>query len=263
MTILQAIVLGFVQGITEFLPISSSGHLLIVPSIFNWPEHALDFDVAVHVATLFAVVWVFWSDLERMARMATRKSKERSLVIKLVIATIPVGIVGVLLSTMDIEAFRNTKIVLSGLIGWGAVLWIADIFSNKWRRQVRRPEDVSWWKAILIGCVQALSLLPGTSRSGITMTFGLFSGLDRTTAARFSFLLAIPALAGAGFVTALDAAQNGLETPVLPLIVGFICALISGVVAIKFLLRLVGRTSYAWFGAYRILLGAILWLLIV
>jgi len=256
-------VLGVVQGITEFLPISSSGHLLIVPELFGWSEHGMDFDVAVHVATLIAVIWVFWADLTRMARMVREPSKERTLILKLIIATIPVGIVGVLFSMMDMDGLRSTKMVLSGLIGWGAVLWIADIASHKWRRHVKRPEDVSWWQTILIGLVQALALLPGTSRSGITMTFGLFTGLDRTTAARFSFLIAIPALTGAGLVVTLDAMQNGLETGVIPLIVGFVFAFLSGVVAIKFLLSLVSRTSYAWFGAYRILLGAILWLILV
>ena len=264
MSILEAALLGLVQGITEFLPISSSGHLLIVPAIFGWDAHAMDFDVVVHIATLLAVVWAFWPDLRRMANMARGKSKERQLVYKIIVATIPVGALGVFLAkTGLIEAIRDPAIILSGLMGWGVLLWVADIYSTKRKQKIVCSEDVTWKKSLLIGCVQALALLPGTSRSGITMTFGLFTGLNRKTAAHFSFLLAIPAIAGAGFVTGLDVLQSGFETDATPLVIGFISAFLSGVLAIKVLMHIVERTSYAWFGAYRILLGAILWLVLL
>lgn len=258
MTILQAVVLGVVQGVTEFLPVSSSGHLLLVPAILGWPEQALAFDVAVHVATLFAVVVALREDIWQVGSRAVKTAgPERSLIVKIIIATIPAALVAFAFG--DLLDLARTPLVVGGaLIFWGVLLGVMDYFA-----QGRKPTliaQTSWRDALLLGAAQALALIPGTSRSGVTVTTGLALGLSRETAARFSFLLAIPAIAGAGVLTAIDSMQNGLDVEVLPLVVGFISAMLSGLLAIRLFLYIAKRASLMSFAVYRVLVGIlILW----
>jgi len=260
MQLLEPIILGAVQGITEFLPISSSGHLIFIPKLLGWSEQGMDFDVAVHVATLLAIIWVLRTDIADLIKTCKTK-KENSLLAKIIIATIPVGILGVALSVFDIDLIRSPEAIATGLIVWGIALWAADRFASS-KKTTENIETLTWTKAIAIGCMQMLALIPGTSRSGITITGGLLAGLSRTAAARFSFLLAIPAIAGAGLVTFLDVITTGLETPLPIIIAGFISAFFAGTLAIRFLLAMVAKISYGWFSLYRIAVAIIILIII-
>lgn len=262
MTIFQAFILGIVQGITEFLPISSSGHLLIFPEVFGWPVQDYDFDVAVHVATLLAVVFVMWSEIKKIILGIFKNDAFGKLGWMILAATIPVVIVGLLIS-QHIDAVRSVQIVAINLIVWGILLGIADRYEDKLRRVQHDIETIKWWQAMAIGCIQVFALLPGSSRSGVTISAGLFSGLDRKMAAKFSFLLAIPAIGGAAILTGFDVVENGFQTPVASIIVGFITAFVCGVAAMKFLLKLLEKSNYTGFAVYRIILGAVLLIFLV
>lgn len=258
MTILEAIVLGVVQGITEFLPISSSGHLIVLKDVFAINESSYTFDVAVHIATLLAVLWVLRGDIGTLLRELKDGIWKQSLVTKIVVATVPVVIVGLWLSGGVIDAIRTTQIAAWSLIVWGVVLYGADVFARRHKKQVKKIQKITWLQSIVVGCAQVVSLIPGTSRSGITMTAGLFAGLDRVRAAKLSFLLSIPALAGAGVLTFLDAWGNGLDVSMAPLVIGFLAALVTGVLVAQFLLRFLQKGSFAWFAMYRIALGVVI-----
>ncbi len=256
MTVIQAIVLGAIQGITEFLPISSSGHLIALPSIFGWEQQSIDFDVMVHLGTLLAICWMMRSDII----LAIKKPR---LLLAIGLATVPIVLAGLFITDDFLLITRTTTIVAASLIFWGIILWIADLYSDKIKGHIANIEKMSLGKAAIIGVAQVIALIPGTSRSGITMTAGLFAGLDRRAAARFSFLLAIPAVAGAGFMTLIDAMQTGFVTSMPILTIGFVSSAIFGALAIHFLLKLIQRMSYKWFAIYRIVLGLVLLLFFV
>lgn len=252
MSILEAIVLGVVQGITEFLPISSSGHLIVIPELFSWQPGGLLFDVGVHIGTLLAIIFALWSDV-----LGIFKSKK--LFVNIVIATIPVVLAGLFIPGEFFDALRTPAVVAVSLVVWGIFL----IFADKIGKKTRRLNDLTLWEALLIGLFQIIALIPGTSRSGITISAGLIAGADREAAAKFSFLIAIPAIAGAGLLTGLDAWQAGQLSQIdLSFLAGFLAAFTSGILAIKLLLNLVKKISYAWFGIYRIALAAMILLLI-
>ncbi len=258
MTILQAVFLGIVQGTTEFLPISSSGHLILMPELFGWEAQGFDFDVMIHLATLLAIIWMMRADILNVLKGLFKKdSKFGQLGWKIAIATIPVVIFGLALSG-SLDSVRTLKIVAINLVIWGAILWAADWYSVHVNHKTKGSENIKWWQAIAIGAIQALALLPGSSRSGLTMSAGLFSGLDRITAARFSFLLSIPAIAGAGVFAGMDVVENGFSTPIVPMIFGFLAAFVAGSFAIKFLLKFLVKADFKWFAVYRIILGLIL-----
>ncbi|MFA6522226.1 MAG: undecaprenyl-diphosphatase UppP [Patescibacteria group bacterium] len=260
MNVFQAVVLGLVQGITEFLPISSSGHLIIFPEFFGWKEQGYDFDVMVHLATLTAVVYSLWPEIRGIAvgLMKRKMTDETKLAMKLFGATIPVMILGLVISDSYLDAIRTLDIVAANLIFWGIVLWIADWFHARMGTLTHGLEHTTWKQAMVMGFAQALSLLPGTSRSGITMTAGLFMGLGRNTVAKFSFLLSIPAILAASTFATVDVIQNGFMTPWPLLIVGFIAAAASGMVAIRFLFKFIEKYSFKWFAWYRIALGGLI-----
>ncbi|MFH1712320.1 MAG: undecaprenyl-diphosphatase UppP [Patescibacteria group bacterium] len=258
MTIIQAIILGAIQGITEFLPISSSGHLIIFPEFLGWEQQGAAFDVMIHLATLLAIIWVLFDDIVDIFKRLTKKSWKQSEFIKIAVATVPVVIFGLIVSGAFFDSVRTVQVVAINLIVFGGFLWFADWYSTKIKGKVKKTEDITWKQAIFVGVSQMIALIPGVSRSGVTITGGLFAGLDRKTAARFSFLLAIPAIAGAGLLVSFDVIQTGLETPVPSLIAGFISAFIFGSLAIKFLLKILVRSDYRWFAVYRIGLGLIL-----
>jgi undecaprenyl-diphosphatase len=251
----QAVVLGVVQGLTEFLPVSSSGHLLLVPKVFGWPDQGLAVDAAVHLGTLAALLAYFRGELGALLTGAL----PRRLAFALALATIPAGVAGLLFERLIETQLRSPLVVAATTGFWGLVMDVAD------RRAPASPmageplERVGVGRALVVGCAQALALIPGTSRSGITITAGLLSGLDRATAARFAFLLGIPITAAAGSVKFVQVLSLGL-TPgqVGPLVGALLAAFVSGWAAVWFLVTYLKRRSLRPFVIYRLLLAGII-----
>lgn len=256
MTIFQALVLGILQGLTEFLPVSSSAHLTLAPFLFGWQDPGLAFDVALHFGTLIAVLWFFrkeWGQLIAAAVSIIKKRKvqtpEEKRVIFLIIATIPGAIGGLLLEKKAETVFRSPTLIAWTLIVMGIVLWAVDRLSSR----ERRIDGMGWLDAFLIGCAQVVALIPGVSRSGATITAGRGLKLDRQSAAIFSFLMSMPIIAAAVVLKGPELIkQGGLGIEV---IVGVLASAISGWLAISILLKYVSRRSYGVFAAYRVLLG--------
>lgn len=269
MNLLQALVLGLVQGATEFIPISSSAHLIIIPWLFQWDDPGLAFDVALHLGTLVAVLSFFardWVNLFRagVASLIERKignDVERRLAWYLVIGTLPGGIAGALFESKIEELFHapNAPHTSSAMIAMGliiALLGAALFIAERVARHTRALQHLTLKDALLIGCAQALALFPGVSRSGATITAGLALGLERATAARFSFLLSAPIIAGAGAKSAYDLARAGIAPHELVFFgVGIVSAALSGYLCIKFLLHFLQRYSTDVFVVYRWLLA--------
>lgn len=256
MTIVQAAVLGAVQGLTEFLPISSSGHLLVVPALFGWPAQGMTFDVGVHLATLLAIVIAMRREIGLIVTgVRAGSAASRALLAKLLVGTVPAVLAGFFLADW-LESIRTVTVAAWMLMVWGVLLAVAD------RRGKRKTDsgkttvqDVTWGQAMLVGVAQAFALVPGTSRAGATITAGLFGGLERAQAARYTFLLAIPAILAAGAKTAFDALQMGWSIEGVPFAVGFVCALVSGIFAIRFLLAILQRGGFLGFAVYRVAFG--------
>ena len=256
MTILQAIVLGVLQGLAEFLPISSSAHLALTPWILGWESPGLAFDVALHVGTLAAVLWFFRSQWATLARAAWRvvltrriETDEERRVLFLVIATIPGGIGGLLLADFAETIFRTPALIATTLIVMGIILWAVDRFSP----HARALGDMRWTHALLFGIAQVLALVPGVSRSGSTMTAGRAMGFHRESAAVFAFLMSMPITAAAAVYEVPKAlAEGGLGAPI---VAGVIASALSGWLAISVLLRYVARHGFGVFAIYRIALG--------
>lgn len=253
---LDALVLGVTQGLTEFLPVSSSGHLVLLHELLDVRQAELGFDVALHIGTLLALVIYFRKDIVDLAKRLLRGGKEARLPLLLGLACVPAVISGVLLQEYAESTFRNPKLVALNLAVFGLVMLVAERYSLT-RARTKDIKEVSIRQASLIGIMQALAIVPGVSRSGSTIIGGLFGGLDRLTAARFSFLLAIPITAGAVIKLAFDGSFSGLESQAGTVVVGAIAALLSGVIAIKVLLKFVAGHSLASFAYYRIGLAAL------
>lgn len=260
MPIEQIIVLAVVQGITEFLPISSSGHLILVPALTGWPDQGLITDVMVHMGTLVAILIYFWRDIYRLAvggvlLLRGKMTDDGKLALYLLAASVPAVIFGLVLKEMGLaeSALRSVKLIAWNAIIFGVLLLIADMVG----KQERRLEDMTLGTALIVGCAQALALIPGTSRSGITMTAARFTNFSRPEAARFSFLLGIPATAGAGILTLCDALEKG-ETISSDAILCAGLTMISGLIAIAFLMTLLKRISFFPFVFYRLVLGGFL-----
>jgi undecaprenyl-diphosphatase len=251
----QAIILGIIQGLTEFLPISSSAHLFLTPWAFEWEPPGLAFDVALHIGTLAAVLWYFrreWLELTRgvVEVMATRTfESDRSRRLRLlVIGTVPGAAIGYLLQRQAETIFRTPALTGATLIVMGVVLWLVDS-----RARTDRPlGGMGVRDAVLIGLAQAAAIVPGVSRSGATITAGRALGYDRAGAATFSFLMSMPITAAAAALKAPEALRAADLTPV---IAGMISAAVSGWLAIAVLLRFVRRSSLGVFAAYRVLIG--------
>lgn len=257
MTIVQSVMLGAVQGITEFLPISSSGHLIIIPKLFGWSADGMTFDVGVHVATLFAIIVALRADLrDLITRLYRGESSPLRIALFIVLATIPAVIAGGLFGDW-FDGMRSISVVAYSLIIWGVVLAVADRIASQ-AKKGKGLYGLTWFQAIVIGVVQVFALIPGTSRSGSTMSAGLLTGLDRDTAARFSFLLAIPEIVGAGLLTTLDVIKTGLDVEMLPLVIGAVTAFVTGLLAIRFLLFVIKRANFLGFALYRVILGVLL-----
>ena len=252
MTYLQSAVLGVVQGATEFLPVSSSGHLVLVPRLLGWPDQGLSFDAAIHVGTLAALVLYFRAELWRMAH-----GLDRRLALMLIAATIPGGIAGVLFEKAISARLRDPIVIASMLIAWGLVMWLADRHAARAAHAVQEPADITWGAAMTVGVAQALALIPGTSRSGITITAGLFTGLSRAAAARFAFLLGIPITGAAGSIKLLSLLRHGSDVALGPLLTGVVVSCVAGLAAVWFLVNFLERRSLLPFVIYRCALGVV------
>jgi undecaprenyl-diphosphatase len=264
--IIQAIVLGIVQGLTEFLPVSSSGHLIVVPALLGWDDpfiESLAFSVMLHVATLLALLLYFQADWRRLipAGLAAirdrsfRGDPDRKLAWLLAASTIPAMIAGVALNDAIETVFREPRLVAVTLVIGAAILWLADRLGSR----TRQIDGLTVPIAIGIGAAQALALVPGISRSGISISAGLFAGLDREAAARFAFLMATPITAGAGLweLRKILSGEAGVDLPMVPLVAGMIAGLAAGLLAIAVTLRFLRTHSTGVFVAYRIALAAV------
>lgn len=253
MTLAQAAVLGIVQGITEFLPISSTAHLYLVPWLLRWPEHDLAFDVALHMGTLAAVAAVFWRDLLELAVAAitegTRTARGR-LAWGIAAGTVPAALAGLALENAVEGVFRSPLVMAGSLAVLGVVLWLVD----KRVARGRRLDEVAFADVVYVGFAQMLALVPGVSRSGVTMTAGLLQGLEREAAARVSFLLSFPVILGAG-VLKLPDIGGGARDPVFW--IGVLTSAGTGFLAIRYLLAYLRRGTYGVFAAYRVALAAL------
>lgn len=265
LAIVQAAVAGLIQGLTEFLPISSSGHLVVLHDFlnFNLPDDVA-FDVVLHLGTLGALVLFFYRDIVRYAvallhsfgAWQLRQNLDQRLAWYLLIGTAPAALVGFVWEDTIVFVFRSSALVAVMLIVFGVVLYAVDRFAH----QSRTLQDITLGTAVLVGFAQAVALIPGVSRSGITIIAGLTQKLNRESAARFSFLLSIPIVFGAGCKKALDMASAGSlgGADMLLLTVGFFTALISGYACIKYFLRFLQNHSLAIFAYYRIALGLVI-----
>jgi undecaprenyl-diphosphatase len=260
MDIVEAVTLALIQGLTEFLPISSSGHLILTPAFLQWAEQGLGFDIAVHLGTLIAVVVYFRRDLVAMARgLFVTDSSDGRMARQLIIASIPLGLVG-LFSADFVETTLRTPIVIAlASAGFGVLLYAAD---RLWRGE-RTERMLGMRDVLLIGVGQALALIPGTSRSGITMTVALALGLSREAAGRFSFLLAIPAIGMAASWQLVQFARSPETTDWHALVPATLIAAATAFVAIALFLRLIGRIGMGFFAIYRILLAAVIFYVLV
>lgn len=267
MSYIHAIVLGLIQGLTEFFPVSSSGHLILVPVVFRWPDQGVFVDALLHLGTLGALLVYFWGDLVGLARDFTRGSdgaKGRRLVFQLCVATLPALGAGYLLKDWIEQFARSGSLVAVNLFMWGIVLFLADRWNDRLHDHTSDVRDISWKQALLIGLLQPLALVPGTSRSGITITTGLVLGLRRDIAARFAFLLSIPTTFVAGGYSLFHVWKTGTGAgdgyPVL--FVAGLVAFASGMYAMRFLVSYVQRSHYDAFVYYRLALAACVLLLV-
>lgn len=256
MPVLHIVVIALIQGVTEFLPVSSSGHLVLVPMFTGWPDQGLLIDVAVHVGTLGAVVLYLWRDLLRMLASLGRLTRGQSdfharLAGYLVIGTLPVVVAGFVMNRYLPGGLRDIFVVAWATLGFGIVLYLAD----KLGMTVRRIEHIGLGDAVIIGLAQALALVPGTSRSGITMAAGRLLGMERTEAARFSMLLSIPAILGAGTLKGLELYRSGDAALTNDALVVGGLAFIVALIAISLMMAWLRRATFTPFVVYRVLLG--------
>lgn len=270
MPLLHAIVLGIIQGITEFLPISSTAHLIVIPMALGWDDGGLTFDIALHVGTLAAVLLYFFRDWVQILAQGfglsighdPALSKNRGLLWLLVLGSIPAGIIGYLFEKQAEHSLRSPYVIGTTTIAIGIVMWIAD-------RAGRRQRDLGHVRggdALAIGAAQALAVIPGVSRSGVTISAGLFCNLDRPAAARFSFLLLTPVTAGAAGKKLWDVMRHGAGIPAdmhTAFLAGMLASAISGILVIGFLMKYLRRRTLSAFVWYRIIFGIIVFALAV
>jgi undecaprenyl-diphosphatase len=257
MDLLQAAVLGAVQGLTEFLPISSSGHLIMVPYLLGWPEHSQAFDLALHLGTLIALLWYFWAEWLRLIRgffagllsaQARHDDPSWRMSLLVLLGSVPAGLVGIVAEKPVEQLLRSPLINAVLLIVFGLALYVVDRIATL----KRSMSELRWMDALTMGLAQILALAPGVSRSGITLSAGLLRGLDRPTAAHFSFLMSGPIITGAAIFKlreGIPADERGA------VIVGVISAAVFGFLSIGFLLRYLQRNTLTLFVIYRVVFG--------
>ena len=268
MTVLQSIVLGITQGITEFLPISSSGHLILIPAIFGWELQDLSFDVALHLGTAIAVLLFFWRDWFDMIKavkndgigllngkfLDINKLRRGSLVFfTIIVVSIPVGIAGVMLENQVEQLFRSPILVASMLIIVSIFMYVSD----KYSKFNKSDKEIKFVDALIISLSQIVALFPGSSRSGMSISTGLFRGLTREKAAKFSFLLATPIILGASIVKLPDLFSSSSDQ-IQIMLIGLATSFITGMISIKWLMFFLKTKSLKVFVVYRILLGAVI-----
>lgn len=260
MNLFHAAVLGILQGFTEVLPISSSAHLILVPWLFKWPESGLTFDVALHLGTFLALSLYFWRDIIELtgsffAAIATRRLNTPALRLPFLIiaATVPAAVVGKLFEAPIEELFRsNPLLIASFMILFGLILGVTDYLGRK--RLVL--DDIKPAGALTIGLLQCLALIPGVSRSGITITAGLLLGFNRESAARFSFLISLPIVAGAALLKSVHLIKHGIPAGEgVPMLVGIALSAVTGYISVAFLLRFVQKRTLVPFVWYRVVAG--------
>ena len=254
----EAIFLGILQGVTEFLPVSSSGHLVLAEYFLGLKDTPIAFDVTLHLGTFISVLSYFWQDWVNMAKSlipgkAPRK-EDRRLLFLVLIGTVPGAFLGYFLEGAASTVFRSPWVVVATLSGGALLLWAAECMAS----HKRSFKNFGWKDAISIGLAQALAIVPGVSRSGITMTMALFLKFERMAAARFSFLLSAPIIAGAGLYEGLKVWQNGFGTLGMNFLWGFIAAGLSGYIVIAFLMRYLARHTFYPFVYYRLILALII-----
>lgn len=265
MTAIQIFVLAVVQGLTEFLPISSSAHLILVPRLSDWPDQGLAFDVAVHVGTLSAVMWYFRREVVTLTCDWGRSCVQRQTVGEsrlawlVVFGSIPLGLAGLLLHDYVETVLRSPLVIAWATIGFGLLLWLADVMGKR----IQSEHQLGWRDGILVGISQILALVPGTSRSGITMTTGLMLGMTREAAARFSFLLSIPAIVMAGGYKTYKLFSLGNHVDWLALLSGMALSAVSAYLCIHLFLKMLERIGMWPFVAYRLLLGIFLLIIFI
>ena len=253
----EAIVLGIVQGLTEFLPVSSTAHVRLVPLLFGWDDPGASFTAVTQLGTMAAVLAFFWRDLVRIGgawfnslRGSAYRSPDSTMGWYMIIGTLPIGLLGFVFADSIRTVVRDLRIIGAALIVLGLLLWLVD----KYAPVNRRPDSIRMRDAVLVGFAQAAALIPGVSRSGATITMGRFLGLERAAAARFSFLLSVPAVVASGLFEATSI--SGTEWG--PTLVATLAAFVVGWASIAWLLKWLGSHSMAVFGAYRLVLGAII-----
>ena len=264
MLIMQIIVLALIQGITEFLPISSSGHLLLVPVVTGWPDQGLLTDVMVHMGSFLAVVVYFWRDCVNLALggldlLRGRMTAWGKLALLIVLGTIPAVAFGLFL---DKVGFMDLVRQMPQVVAWNAIIFGVLLYlCDRFGLSIRRMSDMTWAPALIIGLAQAIAIIPGTSRSGITMTAARALGFERPEAARFAFLLGIPAIAGAGILKLGDAVAQG-DTITFGMLLTAVLTFFVALGTITVLMRLVRFMSFLPFAIYRVALGVVLLALI-
>ncbi len=256
---LQAFWLALVQGLTEFLPISSSGHLILAPMVMGWPDQGLAFDVAVHVGSLIAVLAYFRRDLAAMAAsvpdaLQLRDNRNTRLIAHLAVATVPVVIAGFLFEQWVEDNLRSPLVIAWTMLGFALVLWFADRVGSR----ERTLDGIDWRIALVIGLAQVIALVPGTSRAGITITAALLLGMTRVDASRFSFLLSIPTIIAAGVLEGASLANGVGPVDWTVFIVGVTVSALSAYACIALFLHVIERIGFMPFVIYRIILGAVL-----
>lgn len=256
MDTLQTLLLALVQGITEFLPISSSAHLILPFEVLGWEDQGLAFDVAVHLGTLIAVIVYFWSDLISLLKgflqtVSGNKTSEGMFAIYLIAASLPIVIVGLAAKDLVAGELRSAAVIAVSTIVFGIILYVADAYGRK----QSNSQDLSLRHALVIGFAQCLALVPGTSRSGITMTAALFLGYHREAASRISFLMAVPTILGASVLLLNDLVETSAPVDWNTLALGMVISGITAYLCIKFFLKAIERIGFLPFVIYRLALG--------
>ncbi|MBA3758231.1 undecaprenyl-diphosphatase UppP [Candidatus Saccharibacteria bacterium] len=257
MTILEAIILGLVQGLTEFIPVSSSGHLVLLHSVFGLQQDGLAFDVALHIGTLLALCIFFYKDIILLIQGILGRNDHKKLAWLIAAATIPAVIGGALLQNEAETSFRSVTLVAINLIVVALLMLAAERYAKNHYKSSTSLKKIRPVQAMAIGFAQVIALIPGVSRSGSTITTGIFVGLDRVAATRFSFLLAIPITFGAIAKTMLDGGGQQLSNELGIVLVGIRTAFVSGLFAIRFLIQYLAKHDLSVFAYYRILLGVL------
>jgi len=265
MTSFQAIILGIIQGITEFLPISSSAHLILTSKILNWPDQGAFFDISVHFGSLIAVIIYFRAYMKVFVKgffdlLRKRKTTDSELVKKLILATIPVVVIGFMLRDF-VENYTRETILIIGItsIFWSILLFFADKKESK----ITEVDKISYKAAFMIGLTQSLAIIPGTSRSGSTITIARFLKISRKISAEFSMLMSIPVIFIVGIVSLVEQKNIILQSELIPLFLGTLTSFVFALCAIHYLLKLLEKTSFLPFIIYRIILGVVIFYIIM